>query len=500
MADDIEYNPFFKALQTTFEGVYGRAQADCCTICIPQTASLPKSRKFSQSFIELHVLRPSPYFKGRFITKSKKRGELEFEIEDGMIQGVSGFTEPFKCAILSEELGYNKQYEPFKILVVDRPLDPDAQAPIAADAESRFVRKPEQPSASECLRFLWSQPLLHKVVQDLQKCVSTFNQSYVIVEGYLSHAASKLESFCIHAVQSGCAALQSDSKPLDKRNEVLLQLAVESYIMNGVHHKMFHFVKNVYRQQDESLLGYCRRYHGLTAKDLTVADRLCCPTPEAIVELASLEGHTNPLDKLLCMKQTLELISEAVKSKAESLLGSEGIPSLASDDLIPLLVIVIIQAKCNHLPSILYYVENFHWSTSGKADLGYTVVTFLAAVQFILSTDLSKLMPVLEDERDKISRNGLTSAESSTAAAQPVMKKKPATSKPDNRTTPSKPTSYAIRELPSDIHIPLLTKSSPSRASPEVISTRNSSGKGLGGIIGRLQGRSWEEGASGKLT
>ncbi|XP_065830952.1 ankyrin repeat domain-containing protein 27-like isoform X2 [Oscarella lobularis] len=494
MNDDIEYNPFFKALQTTFEAIYIKAQADCCTICIPQTSSLPRSRNFDSKFVELHVLRPSPYFKGRYVTKRKGK-DVEFEIEDGRIHAISGFSGSFKSAILSEELGYNKSYEQFKILLIDRTLDPDLQSCNHADEGSPTVWKLEQPKSAECIQLLKSHASLQKVVHNLWKMITTFNRSYVIVEGYLDQAASKLESFCLQAVQEARAALQSNHSTIDKRGETMIQVAIESLLMGGVHDKMFHFVKNAHRKLDEDLLARCRRFHGITAKDLSVAEHLCRPTPEAVVELASLDGHTNPLDKVICMKQCLELISEAAKTGADVLLGSEGIPSLASDDLIPLLVVVIIQAKCNYLPSNLYYVENFHWSTSSKADLGYTLVTFQAAVQFILKTDLSPLIMEQTEEEVSLQENSVSLGVEPQGPVQQESKKKKETSTQKGAAKAENTGTYsALEQLPASIKV------LPYKGQPNVISRTPPPAQGLGGIVGRLQGRRWEERASVKLN
>jgi hypothetical protein len=47
-----------------------------------------------------------------------------------------------------------------------------------------------------------------------------------------------------------------------------------------------------------------------------------------------------------------------------SLAVDSQLPALMTDDLIPLLVTVIIQAKPLHMASNLYYMENFQWTLS----------------------------------------------------------------------------------------------------------------------------------------
>lgn len=121
-----------------------------------------------------------------------------------------------------------------------------------------------------------------------------------------------------------------------------------------------------------------------------------------MVELASLDSLNCPIDKLSCLRTTLDLILAELKGAivdAHSVLSSEHrvsylytlvkcksnmqfifftviwcmffslaedsqLPTLMTDDLIPLLVTVIIQAKPLHMASNLYYMENFQWTLS----------------------------------------------------------------------------------------------------------------------------------------
>jgi hypothetical protein len=116
-----------------------------------------------------------------------------------------------------------------------------------------------------------------------------------------------------------------------------------------------------------------------------------------VVELASLDSLNCPIDKLYCLQTTLDLILAELKGAivdAHSVLSREysvnffkrsnvqstffvviwymffslvedsQLPALGTDDLIPLLVTVIIQAKPLHMASNLYYMENFQWTLS----------------------------------------------------------------------------------------------------------------------------------------
>lgn len=61
-------------------------------------------------------------------------------------------------------------------------------------------------------------------------------------------------------------------------------------------------------------------------------------------------------------------------------------------------VMVISQTSPSlHLMAHMYFIENFHWSTSTTDDLSYSLVTFKAATQYILDTDFTELSPKKQD-------------------------------------------------------------------------------------------------------
>lgn len=66
---------------------------------------------------------------------------------------------------------------------------------------------------------------------------------------------------------------------------------------------------------------------------------------------------------------------------------------LTSDDLIPILASLIVKCKLPYLESDLYYIQNFSWHLPEKDMLGYTLVTFQAAKEFLKQQDTSHLKP-----------------------------------------------------------------------------------------------------------
>src|SRR5690606_27774438 len=73
--------------------------------------------------------------------------------------------------------------------------------------------------------------------------------------------------------------------------------------------------------------------------------------------------------------------------------GTKAAPKvfLTSDDLIPILVFVIIQAKLEKLHTNMAYIQSFS-TDIGSSELGFTVASFEAAVKHLQSPEVLKLV------------------------------------------------------------------------------------------------------------
>ncbi|KAG0343112.1 hypothetical protein BG004_005481 [Podila humilis] len=100
-----------------------------------------------------------------------------------------------------------------------------------------------------------------------------------------------------------------------------------------------------------------------------------------------------PLEKVYCIKQVLDVIAAAAE---HHLMHGQGVGfvqkkrsevSVTTDDFIPLLALVIIQARMMRLGSNIFYLQRFRIN-SPKSDLNFALVTFEASVEFLKSDPL----------------------------------------------------------------------------------------------------------------
>ncbi|OWF38789.1 Ankyrin repeat domain-containing protein 27 [Mizuhopecten yessoensis] len=408
--DELDINKFFSSLQTSYLDVYEAAQERCFTVCIPQQSSLGNI-DISKRFVETHILRPSPYFQSEFLTLKSSERIVHLEENGKELRTGEGFSCPCIVKILSEELGYNKDYKPFKILVIEKPLDTFTQVTSSQARDrkisERILDKDNALSVSECREILSEE--YGQTMKNLDDSVRLFEANYMVLTEYMDDACQRLQDISTAAVEKCLKCGQRQRKGRTHLTREELDTLMESYVVGSVYTKVFRAICEKLRADDKCLLQKCKHLEGVTPDKLKVIQDFSCPLPGAVVELANVDGLKTPLEKLHCLKTTIDCITETIMSHvidthntSISLKSSQDIPRLTSDDLIPILVTVIAQSRCTHLASNMYYIENFHWSTeiNDRDNLSYCMVTFKAAVQYMMNTDFSHF----QDHKSKVKR------------------------------------------------------------------------------------------------
>jgi hypothetical protein len=391
--DEIECNAYYYTLQNKFRRKYEQALTKCWMICVPCSSAL-RGIDITDEFVELHILRPSPSLSSHFISTDEDSSHC-FKLDGSSLmlqESPVDVTETYVVKILSVETGYNKEYQQYKILITDKPLSPKYQPePVEDDLQLSTVH-----SLTEAIEFLTHfsshVEMLDKLGQELQELCPTLQSNSLPVVRERVHDI--MSCYWMTLLKT-----HSLDRQRDARFQSSLSISLENYIMNHLHNVVFHMVCNKHCEDDAQVLGLVKELAsvGVTADQLGAPEDFAVPLPAAVVELASLDSLTCPLDKLYCIRTTIDLILAELKGAivdAQSVLSKESqLPTLTTDDLIPLLVTVIIQAKPLHMASNLYYMENFQWTLSPSDAISFSLVTFKAAIQELLTLKPQELRP-----------------------------------------------------------------------------------------------------------
>ncbi|KAF9925798.1 hypothetical protein FBU30_004473 [Linnemannia zychae] len=469
-------------------------------ICVPRERTLG-GLIFHKTFVETHILTPSPYYRGQYLTLDNRVVEIDKEY----VREISGFSQPRSVKILSEETVYNGASEkPTRVLVIDRPLEGDGVV------LNRSLDGPVMPivrNFSTDMAFLESFPELSRALRDFNNLCHEFEKTYVYIRGFAAYTLDKLRLIYEKAYRD-CLG---DSVKLQKMLSYGVQSEqdtfselIENVVLGKLYQKLFiHSLVPCYAQRDvevdETIAAYHRylfsqgAHRGIdsnsclastegpllieTLKKMGLSEKMRTIRVDHALEgaanlfrawdqqpldnnLESMSSHKNsmpslaqeteqerkrrelreslrvfvqdnrtkpesrssnrglsseetedeedddeqdsdyvwntPLEKVICIKQVLDTIAFVAEDHLMNGQGAGFVQrkrsevSVTTDDFIPLLAIVIVQARMTRLGSNMFYLQKFRIN-SPKSDHSFALVTFEASVEFLKTDPLGLL-------------------------------------------------------------------------------------------------------------
>lgn len=167
---------------------------------------------------------------------------------------------------------------------------------------------------------------------------------------------------------------------------------VYAYIAKGLHTENLRF--------HQRLLSIRR----VRQADLEIRQEVQTNQQEAVYKLASLGRAVTPVDKLLVMKRVVRMIYDSVNENVrvlfrnssaltpkdrEQMIDEIADIEFATDELVLVLIWVIIQ--CSELYDSIYvdlqYVKDFHFASSSKSPIAYTMCHFEVAIAYLTNEE-----------------------------------------------------------------------------------------------------------------
>ncbi|KAF9573363.1 hypothetical protein EC968_008633 [Mortierella alpina] len=227
-------------------------------ICVPRERSLG-GLSFHKRFVETHILTPSPYFRGQYLTLDHK----VVEIDKDHVREISGFANPRSVQILSEETVYNgTSQKPTRVLVLDRPLEGDGVV------ITKPLDGPVMPGVRQFagdMAFLESFPELSRALRDFNNLCQEFENTYVYIRGFAAYTLDKLRLIYEKAYRD----FLGDSVKLQKmlmrgvqaEQDCFAEL-VENVVLGKLYHKLYiRSLVPCYSQRDIEVDKTIERYH-----------------------------------------------------------------------------------------------------------------------------------------------------------------------------------------------------------------------------------------------
>eukprot|EP00743_Colponemidia_sp_Colp-15_P009505 GILK01010393.1.p1 GENE.GILK01010393.1~~GILK01010393.1.p1 ORF type:complete len:582 (-),score=103.01 GILK01010393.1:127-1824(-) len=375
--EDLQLNEFLSTLKTRFSSIYNTATTNRWVICCPTNRAL-RGIVVTQAIVQTHVLQPSPYIHGHFLTLSGKG----VEIKNNLLQTTNGFAQPRTVRIICEELFYNEDGNCFRVLCIEAPLEGGAEV----------FKSPDKDLFRECdtaegyIDYLKGFSENQSALKRLDQSVRDFQDVYVMVRGFEYDAGRKVRQLCESAVEDLCSTNKQFAKALkNRRYQQLFKEAIECYVLSALHPKIFTSLCEFSRGAEARL----QRALGSLDADVASAGlkpEFKCPLPTAVQLLQDINTYRTPWEKLKCVRNTVSSISKEVESHAKRWMRDRGVRldvTLTADDLLPLLIGVVIQARPANLQANTLFMSEFHFVDISTNELGFHLANFTAAVAYI---------------------------------------------------------------------------------------------------------------------
>jgi len=125
--------------------------------------------------------------------------------------------------------------------------------------------------------------------------------------------------------------------------------------------------------------------------DLGIRKEFQCSLVEAVNELNNINNKITPLEKLMCLQTASSKISQAVQSNINILAVKDKKAAdltIATDDMIPLLLSVLLQSELTNVCTNIIYMKEFELIDIATTELGFSLVSLEAVVEYLRGDEL----------------------------------------------------------------------------------------------------------------
>lgn len=178
-----------------------------------------------------------------------------------------------------------------------------------------------------------------------------------------------------------------------------LKVAVETYMMNVMHRRLFRVITTTMASRDAELNKIIRNLTDLQLTDLGIRKIFNQNIPPAKKELSSLNKYCTPVGRLLCMKRVVTALTRPPK-QIES--GQGSTEMMSTDDLLPIIIFLIIKSETPNWYANLVYMRHFHFAKSSDDDeYGFYLASVEAALEHIRSGNVRNDIMPLSHKRER---------------------------------------------------------------------------------------------------
>ncbi|KAI6658522.1 Ankyrin repeat domain-containing protein 27-like [Oopsacas minuta] len=373
--EDLSRNPIFQRLESKFPTLLAEAPFKSFLFCIPKNA-IAQEIDIQDGDILNYVLKPLNSSPESGIQSYQTLTKKRVEVRGRNLHLKQGFPEARIARILFEETFYNIEDKSYQVLCVDQPFE--------GKPTSQVILQPEELlDPNECYKFLTvggGQNIIG-IENYIQMELSNFLHLSRFRQGVSLRHMLDMVSAVITRLVMICLKYSAIHRKYceDKSYIDILRLAVENVVYFEIYPKLFKVVCGLVSKEDGELNKVTRNLAHIEATDLEIKSQFCFNFPKAKRELAKMTSLRTPYQKLWCMHETFQILSQPTPHSNEP---------MNADDILPLLVLLIIHSDIACWYGNISFMENFYLSPLDKEKYKYCISSVEAAVEFLRSGNL----------------------------------------------------------------------------------------------------------------
>ena len=214
----------------------------------------------------------------------------------------------------------------------------------------------------------------------LDSAVAAFKTGYRIVPGYLDDMQVKVREIC----DSSLDIIIDAAPTLDTVAwRAVYAECIEAFVFDRVHDKVLAPMRSECKVENTTWNMVVRHHAAITPEALGIPDEFRCNQGLAIGTARGIETARSPLEMHNCIKDTIDCISSTTQAHLKA--QRKGNVAIATDDLLPMLAMVLVQTQTHDFPTYLRYLERLGTSYGSATEIGFNLVSTRAAVTFVLS-------------------------------------------------------------------------------------------------------------------
>ncbi|XP_024883475.1 ankyrin repeat domain-containing protein 27-like isoform X1 [Temnothorax curvispinosus] len=364
--EDLSENRFLQALRDEHSAMFLRAVQEGWIICVPRSDSFA-SRRLQENEVNAHILVPGQDLSvARFSSLSGR----EILLEDRVLHVNHNDVEQYSSRLLFEEIFYSDDLRKYRVWCIERPLE--ASMCVSDDCVSVIT------NLQEAVNFLQVELPDRQLRNDFEAKIKDF----LYINKNLERKPLQVQRDLVHELYASCLEMLLENASLrerapgNKQYQWNVRVSLETYVLYALRDVLLKSLSACTAIEDANLNKIIRNLDGIQLSDLRVRSDLQSRVHGGKVELSRLDCFVTVLGKIECLRRTVNYVSRGTSS------------SVTSDDLLPVLVFLVVNAGLSNWTAQLCFMRQFRLSTSSayEADeTGFLITSLEAAIMHIKS-------------------------------------------------------------------------------------------------------------------